>query len=172
MLFTLPLPWPWPGEGGGGGVRGGPNTCDSGTMPPNCPHLQQLQQWLPGAGPLHIHDAIPNTSTDQWVPRCFVCIQTAGAYSTSISPQNNQTPQSSPRSVNSADARSKTAAGGRGRRSSRRHRRLIGVHFDVHLQARLMRVNLEWGGGFTMQVREDEQCSWRCTFVLAAGIPA
>lgn len=89
----------------------GPNTCDSRTIPPDRPHLQQPQQ-LHGAAPLHIHDAIPNASTDQWAPRRLVCIQTAGAYSTSISPRNNQTPQSSPRSVNSADARSKTAAGG------------------------------------------------------------
>lgn len=116
----------------------------------------------------HIHDAILNTSTDQWAPRYFVCIQTAGAYSTSISPQNHQTPQSSPRSVNSADAGSETAAVGCGRRSSRRQRRLIAVHFDVYLRARLMRMNLEWGGSFTKQVREDEQCSWRCTFVLSA----
>lgn len=163
-LFTFPLPWPGPAERGSGGVRG-PNTCDLGTIPLDCPHLQQR---LHGAAPLHIHDAIPNTSTDQWAPRRFVCIQTAGAYCTSISPQNNQTPQSSPRSVNSANARSKTAAGGRGRRSSRRHRRLIVVHFDVHLRALLARMNLEWGGGFTMQVREDEQRSWRCTFVPAA----
>lgn len=144
--------------------EGGPNTCDSGTVLPDCPHQQQLLQRHPGAAPLHIHNAVPNTSTDQWGTGCFVCIQNRRAYRTSISPQNNQTPQSSPRSVNSADARSKTAAGGCGRLSSRRHHRLIGVHFDARLRALLTCVNLEWGGSFTMQVRKDEQCLWRCTF--------
>lgn len=65
------------------------------------------------------------------------------------------------------------AAGGRGRLSSRRHRRLIGVDFDVRLRALLTCVNLERGGSFTMQVRKDEQCLWQCTFLwLLSGIPA